>query len=496
MDEKISSVVTIGDPDIVEFSFSLRETGLPRDARAWGEGRVTIGSVPVWYVENEDGSEGPLEWSWLDLLDFLAGSWPWLLNEQRYPVAFDTPPLHPGVMWQELKRRWDSVPAVTRKTEERRIKEFLSRHDLSLGLRGVYLPQIFILRQGNECFVYSDEVAGFLHNHGSVIKILDEVGDYIASWVLKYVNLYDDRYAATVLARWDSKVSYADELYVQASTGLDNEDIQRIVGGDSVQEFFEIDGEECCSEVDPNELLSAARMSKGYVAISKLDDLLGHIKGISFKPTPKLDVISARIGNEWEREEKAWDQGYAIAARFVEIMDHHPAKAFDPAAVLQSWGVEIRSIDLETDNIDAVAIWGKRHGPAVLVNSQGERARHIHGLRTTLAHEICHLLVDRGRALPVADVLGGATPLFVEQRAGAFAAELLLPRDGAARTARTSQSITEALYELREGYKVSRKVAAFQIMNSSLFPALREDEQQYLINFTAGGWRRHAVQDE
>jgi hypothetical protein len=31
-------------------------------------------------------------------------------------------------------------------------------------------------------------------------------------------------------------------------------------------------------------------------------------------------------------------------------------------------------------------------------------------MRFTLAHELCHLLVDRKGSLPVAEVLGGATP--------------------------------------------------------------------------------------
>jgi Zn-dependent peptidase ImmA (M78 family) len=60
-------------------------------------------------------------------------------------------------------------------------------------------------------------------------------------------------------------------------------------------------------------------------------------------------------------------------------------------------------IDLWTsDRIDAVACWGPRHGPAVLLNREGRHAHTERGARATLAHEICHLLIDRQGSLPLA----------------------------------------------------------------------------------------------
>lgn len=62
------------------------------------------------------------------------------------------------------------------------------------------------------------------------------------------------------------------------------------------------------------------------------------------------------------------------------------------------------------------------------MNNNGTYSRYRTGRRATLAHEICHLLVDRKDALPLVDVFGGQVDEEVEKRARAFVAELLLPQ--------------------------------------------------------------------
>ena len=50
------------------------------------------------------------------------------------------------------------------------------------------------------------------------------------------------------------------------------------------------------------------------------------------------------------------------------------------------------------------------------------------GRRFTIAHELCHIVHDRGRARRVAHVSGPWVAPGVEKRANAFAAMLLMPR--------------------------------------------------------------------
>jgi len=488
MDEKISPLI-IGDPSILRFSFSFEKTGSSQDAQAWGKGKASVGGIPVWFVENEDGSTDWVEWSWLDLLSFLADSWPWLLNEEGYQVAFEREqPLHPGMLWPKLKKRWTGLKPKPRDDEENAVKAFVSRHDLALGMKGIYLPQIFVLREGHECYVHADEAPIQVHPLRNVITILEEVGNFIANWVRPYAMQYNDANTKQVLKHWNERNQYSRDLYVTISTGLDDQEMKRILLSKTPQEYFEIPAGDTGELNNPGELAIAARMSKGYVELSVMADLLETIRGIPAQDTPELDAISAGIPADWRQETEPWDQGYCLALALRNALKSSPKETFNPLELLDKWNVQIVEKDFKASHIAAIAVWGKRHGPAIIVNKTGMRPEHIHGLRTTLAHEICHLLADREKKLPAAEVLGGATPLRLEKRANAFAAELLLPRELAARTATQSPSIDEALYELRDAYKVSRHVAAWQIKNSTLFDTLSEQEQQYLLAFTKGNW--------
>ena len=131
--------------------------------------------------------------------------------------------------------------------------------------------------------------------------------------------------------------------------------------------------------------------------------------------------------------------------------------------------------------LDAIAAWGDRHGPAVLINTApGAMALHEHRRRTSLAHEICHLLLDRSGALPLVEVLGGRTPEMVEQRARAFAAEFLLPRSVAADAVRAGSDLEKVVVELSEKYCLSQELVAWQITNSETYYLLNAQQRGHL----------------
>jgi len=89
--------------------------------------------------------------------------------------------------------------------------------------------------------------------------------------------------------------------------------------------------------------------------------------------------------------------------------------------------------------------------------------------RVTVAHELCHLLVDRGQALGAVDILNGQMPLAVEQRARAFAAELMLPSEAAAQVwvaskpQITKHGVASVLKRLTQRFGVTTSIAAWQL---------------------------------
>ena len=131
--------------------------------------------------------------------------------------------------------------------------------------------------------------------------------------------------------------------------------------------------------------------------------------------------------------------------------------------------------------LDALACWGKKHGLAILYNQvEKSSASHEFGENSTLAHRICHLLMDRADTLSVAEVLNGNSPERLEKRARAFAAELLLPRATAEAVVRSAISLETAVTELSNTFKVSEKLVSLQIKNSLIYRQLRQQEQNYL----------------
>lgn len=142
---------------------------------------------------------------------------------------------------------------------------------------------------------------------------------------------------------------------------------------------------------------------------------------------------------------------------------------------------ELEQLAGEAPSVASACAWGPEHGPVVLVNRRGTHAKGPNGRRATLAHELCHLLVDRGDALPLAEVKGGRVPREAEARANAFAAELLLPSAvaGAALEA-VSTDPENAVERLRRKYGASQAIVAWQALNSDAVEHLHPRIEAYL----------------
>ena len=164
-----------------------------------------------------------------------------------------------------------------------------------------------------------------------------------------------------------------------------------------------------------------------------------------------------------------------------------------PADIIRTWGVQLDGIEIPERRVEAICAWGPRHGPVILlIRAAGQSSEYSavsshYRLRSTLAHEICHLLIDRDRALPVAEVLGGRAPEHAEKRARAFAAQFLLPRQAAAATVREAPGLSQALEGLQQRFQVGRELTRWQIENSDAYPTLTTEEQALLEDIRKRG---------
>jgi hypothetical protein len=176
-----------------------------------------------------------------------------------------------------------------------------------------------------------------------------------------------------------------------------------------------------------------------------------------------------------------FQQGEA-AARFVreqlEVPADRPVPMFEIAGSL---GIDVQHASAEPPTLAGLAIWGSRFGPGVFLNESSGRilsygntdVTESRGARVTLAHELCHLLLDGAHALSAIEVLKARMPVGVEQRAKSFAGEFLLPTQTAGRHWQdsgrpTNRTELEALVkELADIYLVTHSVAAWKVEHAA-----------------------------
>lgn len=123
-----------------------------------------------------------------------------------------------------------------------------------------------------------------------------------------------------------------------------------------------------------------------------------------------------------------WDQGYRLAEEVLDelAVARHIPESVDLDGVIRRLGVSLEDVELADDSIRAVAIGGEAYRPTIVLNSRHRMNRNISGRRFSIAHELCHLLFDRGYAREVALPSGPWAPRDVERRANAFAAMFLM----------------------------------------------------------------------
>ena len=232
-----------------------------------------------------------------------------------------------------------------------------------------------------------------------------------------------------------------------------------------------------------NEFVALTRMIGSTVGPDDFNLILRRIERLPKYSSSRLEGISeeaAEIIAETS-ELPSHEQGHVLARWFRTkpgVVDKRNVTN-DRRILSNLLGVRCIDLKIRTNLLDALAIWGENHGPAVLINPLGKHNETSGGRRATVAHEICHLLIDRKDALPVAEAIGGKVPFAIEQRARAFAAELLLPQELAASVLRNSAGVEDALFKLTKGYHVTRSLAVLQLYHASN-TALIESEMEYL----------------
>ena len=460
--------MVVGRADKLQFDIWLSE-----HERALGRGLLLarVGNSLIWRDQDNRG----VSWTWIELLEQLARSWPFLKYEETAPLgAYDR---NLSLLRTGHLESPDSdfepgpSPESTRETFF-----FLRRHNLATGIEGLYLPSLTILREGRKAWVASESVARQL-DFAETLQTLSQLGDLLAD----HIGSSEQERSRLAATAWRNREPAA-EATLLIKLGSDRLAEELVPPNQTIASYLEAQND---AEYESS-LLVAARMS-GTLPLESRRRIIEQVRQVPAKPlSDLLRDVSAQADSvvpyylQW-----SFKQGQTLAQWARKRFGFAPEVRADPHEVLQSLGVEVSLHRFGTELIDAVGCWGHLHGPAVLVNRDGKHAQSAVGRRATLAHELCHVLVDREGSLPAAEVFGGNVPRPPESRANAFAAEFLLPQSNLERI-RKATDARKAIDQLRDKFEVSRELIAWQIINHvPTYASLGDSEKVLLRRWTA-----------
>lgn len=360
--------------------------------------------------------------------------------------------------------------SVSSEKKEEELLIFDRIHNMSLWNDESCLPSVYMFKVGNKMrFFYDENKISF--DLAYIREIFESFGEYISN---ELFSIDKNGHAPTA---WRNRYSVDTAGLIALKSGITEQDYPI---------SYEILKNDVESRSDAHRLRDtpysiAARLSRGTVddgAMSELLAVLREIKTIS-DPFPISENLLHLSGNATAflqsgnsgNSDPNWLDGNALANFVREQMGIQEAFV-DIRSILGDLGVAILERRLPSE-IYALALWEDLNAaPMIVTNSRHSDGYHKEaGMRANLAHELCHILVDRENTLPVADILfnGRKTPM--EQRARAFAAEFLCPENLAADLL-SSSAKDISLVELASKFQVSRSVLAFQLCHSNRLDAV------------------------
>jgi len=412
---------------------------------AWGRLAVSINGESLW----QDNDNQPIEWTWLDLVEWVGSCWKYICYETKFPYGLS--PSHPK---QLDLARWIKAQGFDFDSIEDEIFQFQARHDLSYAMKGIHLPSVWFIPEGGLVRIHAQQ-----DNLVVWLTLFDfqEILTKLVESILMASKADNSGRHVLAQSNWHKREPDTDTK-IRISTGLTLDEISTLAG-----------------TLPNDEIMAAARLSVA-LPLEVRRELFANILAVDHRPTVALDELSEQAEDILFalHDKPPHEQGYRMALWLRKSLG--VSDTVDPEEVIKSWGVEVKTVELADDRVDAVACWGPDHGPAVILNTRGKHVRSIPARRATLAHEIAHLLIDRGATLPFAEVLGGNVPDYIEKRARAFAAEFLMPREIVDQVLLSALDFTEGAKQLRRNFRVSNELLGWQILNGQGKSRLSEQD--------------------
>ena len=427
--------------------------------------------TPIWPIRGEGTDD--FEWFGDELLAHLTECWKPLNLRQNYPIPVQ--PERPSFLLAEAAKRWSALSDTTVESEQREVAAFENVHNLANAFGGITgLLPLWFLRDQDKMIVDTQELYLQVPIH-EAINALVSAGDIVAARLKKA----DEQRWSKLLQAWQRRDQGDATLMLALTIGRDLSSAAKLVA----EKVLEVPKSFSEAVNDNDELRIAARMA-GPMPLIQIKSVIKEVRTCRSRNAPKLQEIVAAAMQFIETngliDARPYVQGNALAIWLRRSLKLSANRTVDPINVLErQFNVDVRVVNFGIQSLDAIAVWGPKHGPGVLLNQTSKRIHRAANiwrngaLRVTAAHEICHLLLDSRHTLSAVDILGGRMPARIEQRAKAFAAEFLLPSKEAGDVWRNKgyPLDTEALHliirVLCHRFNVTKSVAAWQLQHGA-----------------------------
>lgn len=449
----------VGDPAV----FAVRLTLLPDDepdpvdpdeAASWGSFELWAGGQDL-CAHTELGEELPaVHWYLLGLLEWLPDNWGALFHEERLPLSNRA--ADAAATMSQLMAIPPDPALVSRgiaQDAEGWIEEWQAwweRHNIRAAAEGGLFPDVYLRRWGDllEVSVGTDRQAGTPEHvvfraastsHLPLVPVataLQEAG--LAAAKLLAGRRPTSARLRTLVASWESLSDIAAHrlsrlLWLSGADGWSSElsDLRQRLGesdasSGTAPSSTTRDGTSALV-LQPAPALAAVFGS--YRPDVTREDVVTLLSLGERGSSPGSDGPAAFTGPSIDLDERLspGEQGSSAGDEAHAILLGDAPAPVDVHAVYKRLGVRLETVALSDAATRGVAVLDGGGAATVAVNSRYERGQGWSVVRSTLAHELGHLLLDRDRAVEVAVASGPWAPLEVEQRAGAFGAAFLMP---------------------------------------------------------------------
>lgn len=445
-----------GDPA----SFAFRLAFLPNphgaDDRANDDLRESWGSFTIWargenlcaHVELGEVLDSA-HWYLLPLMEWLADSWDPLLHEERLPLQ------NAGASAAESLSKTRMPPVSLKQVDDFEWldtwSDWWARHSVRFAREGGLFPDIYFRRYRDtlEVSTGAEPLPGipaecaFLASNRSYYTDPRNAAEVMCRVLAAaaqelHRKLPQSQRVMALVEKIESLVSPArkpsrmawlagiGDKYSQVARAIDN-------ALSSVDARIR-DSVTSTRASSPLIVAESAYARLLYGAVSPATDLSDImlltsriVENYVDDATPWLSALNLPLDAAEIGQLSPGEQGSRLGESACELLCGDGVDWIDVESVMNGLDIEVSEIELSDVDIRAVSIFGPTQRPHVLRNARTRWGQSPAVNRFTVAHELCHLILDRDYGDELAIATGPWAPLAIEQRANAFAASFLMP---------------------------------------------------------------------